>query len=121
MPLRAFALLLNPGAWSLAPQLPGLLAGAGRALAFALFRAGRRVPLNSAFARPARRGPDRLRRATGPVLLRGREGAPVATGWWQTSREPPGPVADTAPGRCRLCGHREPTAAVNRAAQIKKK
>jgi hypothetical protein len=121
MQVRAFALLLNPGAWCLAPQLPGLLAAAGRALAFALLRAGRQVPLNSAFARPARRGRDRFRRAPGPVLLRGRAGVPVEIGPRQTSRELPGPVVDTAPGRCRLCSHREPTVAVNWAAEIKKK
>ena len=122
MPLRTFALLLNPGAWSLAPQLPSLLAAVGRAVALALHSAGRRVPLNSAFTRPARRGRDRFHRAPGPMPMLRRGGAPVSTVRWQTSREPAEPAAaDTASGHCRLCGHREPTVAVNRAAEIQKK
>ena len=121
MPLRTFALLLNPGAWSLAPQLPGLLAAAGRALALALHSAGRRVPLNSAFARPARRGPDRFRRAPGRALQRSPGGAPLSTGSLQTSGELPGAVPGAAPGRCRLCGYREPKVAVKGAAEIKQK
>jgi hypothetical protein len=120
MPLRTFALLLNPGAWSLAPQLPGLLAAAGRALALALHSAGRRAPLNSAFARPARRGPDRFRRAPGPALQRSPGGAPLSTGLFQTSGDP-GPVPGAAPGRRRLYGYREPKVAVKGAAEIKQK
>jgi hypothetical protein len=108
MQVRALALLLNPGAWGLAPQLPGLLAAAGRALAFALLRARRRVPLNSAFARPARRGREGFRGTPGPMPLRGNGDAPVPIIRRQpSSRELPGSTADNAPERCRLCGREE--------------
>jgi hypothetical protein len=108
MQVPALALLLNPGALCLAPQMPGLLADAGRALAFALLRVGRRVPLNSAFARPARRGRDGFRAAPGPMPLRGDGDAPVPIIRRQaSSRELPGSTADTASERCRLCGREE--------------
>lgn len=108
MQVRALALLLNPGAWCLVPQLPGLLAAAGRALAFALLRVGRGVPLNSAFARPARRERDGFRGAPGPMPLRGDGDAPVPIIRRRaSSRELPGSTADTASERCRLCGREE--------------
>ena len=92
MPLRAFALLVHPGAWSLAPQLPALLAAAGRALALALHSMGRRVSLNSAFARSGQRG--RFRRGVGATPVRGLGGAPVPIGPWLSSRELPGPTVN---------------------------